>query len=70
MNAHSDLVLKNNKITLYFPGISNSNVSEWERVWDLYLNEQEPHEKMLLLKGLAASKDPQLLTRRVLCLIL
>ncbi|XP_025417554.1 glutamyl aminopeptidase-like isoform X2 [Sipha flava] len=49
--------------SVYYYGILNSNVSEWEKVWNLYLNEQEPQEKVLLIKALTASKDPQILTR-------
>lgn len=43
--------------------MAQGNVNDWEKLWDLYLIEQEHMEKTKFLVALTASKDPQLLTR-------
>jgi len=39
------------------------NDSEWNRLWDLFLKEQEPQEKENLMDALTASKETSILTR-------
>lgn len=48
---------------LLFVGMSYGNVSEWDQLWNLFLIEQEPHEKVKLMGSLTASKEPWILTR-------
>lgn len=43
--------------------MSNGNVSEWDQLWNLFLIEQEPHEKLKFMISLTATKEPWLLTR-------
>jgi len=50
--------------------MSKGNESEWNRLWDLFLNEQEPQEKIKLMVALTASKETSILTRYILHLIL
>lgn len=45
--------------------MSLGNVSEWNKLWDLFLNEHEPQEKYKLMLALTASKESWLLTRYV-----
>jgi len=44
-------------------GISQGNESEWNKLWDLFLIEQEPQEKIKLMVALTASKEASILTR-------
>jgi len=43
--------------------MSQCNDSEWNRLWDLFLNEQEPQEKDKLINALTASKETSILNR-------
>lgn len=43
--------------------MSLGNVSEWNKLWDLFLNEHEPQEKYKLMLALTASKESWILTR-------
>jgi len=43
--------------------MSQGNNSEWNRLWDLFLNEQEPQEKDKLMVALTASKETSILNR-------
>jgi len=43
--------------------MSQGNNSEWNRLWDLLLNEQEPQEKDKLMNALTASKETSILNR-------
>jgi len=43
--------------------MSLGNVSEWNKLWDLFLNEQEPQEKLKLMLALTASKESWILSR-------
>ncbi|KAL4150039.1 hypothetical protein QTP88_003885 [Uroleucon formosanum] len=51
------------RYTVYYYGMSKGNESEWNRLWDLFLNEQEPQEKIKLMVALTASKETSILTR-------
>jgi len=44
-------------------GMSHGNISEWNQLWDLFLNEHEPQEKLKLMLALTASKESWILTR-------
>lgn len=44
-------------------GMSLGNVSEWNQLWDLFLNENEPQEKHKFMVALTASKESWILTR-------
>ena len=43
--------------------MSMGNDSEWYRLWDLFLNEQDPEEKEKLRDALTASKEISILPR-------
>lgn len=43
--------------------MSQGNDSEWNILWDLFLNEQEPQEKDKLMDALTASKEISILNR-------
>lgn len=43
--------------------MSQGTESEWNQLWDLFLNEQEPQEKLKLMVALTASNDVSILTR-------
>jgi len=43
--------------------MSHGNASEWNNLWDLFLNEKNPQEKNNLMQALTASKETSLLTR-------
>jgi len=43
--------------------MSHGNVSEWNQLWSLFLNEQEPQEKLKLMLALTATKDLSILTK-------
>jgi len=43
--------------------MSQGNVSEWNNLWDLFLNEKEPLEKENFMHALTASKETSILTR-------
>jgi len=43
--------------------MAQGNASEWDRLWKLFLNEQEPQEKDKLMEALTASKETEILTR-------
>jgi len=43
--------------------MSQGNNSEWNRLWELFLNEQEPQEKDKLMVALTASKETSILNR-------
>ncbi|XP_060840148.1 glutamyl aminopeptidase-like [Rhopalosiphum padi] len=49
--------------TIYYYGMAQGNASEWDRLWKLFLNEQEPQEKDKLMEALTASKETEILTR-------
>ncbi|XP_026815475.1 glutamyl aminopeptidase-like [Rhopalosiphum maidis] len=49
--------------TIYYHGMAQGNASEWDRLWELFLNEQEPQEKNKLMEALTASKETEILTR-------
>ncbi|CAI6368332.1 unnamed protein product [Macrosiphum euphorbiae] len=51
------------RYTVYYYGMSVGNDSEWYRLWDLFLNEQDPQEKEKLRDALTASKEISILTR-------
>lgn len=51
------------KMTFLFLGMTQGNVSEWDQLWKLFLNEQEPQEKIKLMFALTAPKDPEILSR-------
>ncbi|XP_060840151.1 glutamyl aminopeptidase-like isoform X1 [Rhopalosiphum padi] len=51
------------RYTVYYYGISQGNASDWDRLWDLFLCEQEPQEKIKLMVALTASKETSILTR-------
>lgn len=59
------IIYNNIKIINIFLGMSLGNVSEWNKLWDLFLNEHEPQEKYKLMLALTASKELWLLTRYV-----
>jgi len=40
-----------------------ANDSEWNKLWDLFLNENELQEKNNLMDALTASKETSILTR-------
>lgn len=48
---------------MFLIGMSNGNINDWNKLWDLFLNEHEPQEKLKLMIALTASKEPQILTR-------
>lgn len=50
-------------VCLHYIGMSHGNVSEWNQLWDLFLNEHEPQEKLKLMLALTASKESWILTR-------
>lgn len=43
--------------------MSQGNASEWNNLWDFFLNEKNPQEKNNLMQALTASKETSLLTR-------
>ena len=43
--------------------MSQGNASEWNRLWDLFLNEKEPEEKTKLMNALTASNETSILSR-------
>ncbi|NP_001192196.1 glutamyl aminopeptidase [Acyrthosiphon pisum] len=49
--------------TVYYYGMSQGNDSEWNKLWDLFINEKEPLEKNNLMDALTASKEKSILTR-------
>lgn len=54
-------------ITLvFYLGIEQSNETEWNRLWELYLNEQNPQEKQRMMEALCYTKDPAIIQRFVL----
>lgn len=50
--------------------MSRSNESDWNRLWDLFINEQDPQKKEILKGALTSSKETSLLTRYIVHLIL
>jgi len=46
-----------------YSGMSMGNDSEWNRLWDIFLNEQDIQEKEKLMNALTAPKDTSLLTK-------
>ncbi|XP_022167987.1 glutamyl aminopeptidase-like isoform X2 [Myzus persicae] len=51
------------RYTVYTYGMSRSNESDWNRLWDLFINEQDPQKKEILKGALTSSKETSLLTR-------
>jgi len=43
--------------------MSQGNASEWDKLWELFLSEQEPQEKVKLMVALTAIKETEILTR-------
>lgn len=43
--------------------MSMGNDSEWNRLWDIFLNEQDPQEKENFRNALTASKEKSILNR-------
>ncbi|XP_029345406.1 glutamyl aminopeptidase-like isoform X1 [Acyrthosiphon pisum] len=58
IQPHKDI-----RYTVYYYGMSMGNDSEWNRLWDIFLNEQDPEEKEKLRDALTASKETLILTR-------
>jgi len=50
--------------------MSHSNESEWNRLWDLFINEKDSQKKEILMEALTSSKETSLLTRYIGHLIL
>ena len=44
-------------------GVQDGNSSDWQFVWERYLNTSAPTEKKYLLLALGASKDPLILEK-------
>ncbi|XP_050428008.1 glutamyl aminopeptidase-like isoform X3 [Adelges cooleyi] len=47
---------------VYYYGMASGNVDEWNQLWKMYLNENEPQEKVKLMYALTAVKEPWILT--------
>ena len=43
--------------------MSQGNDSDWNKLWDLFINEKELQEKNNLMDALTASKETSILTR-------
>ncbi|CAI6368801.1 unnamed protein product [Macrosiphum euphorbiae] len=51
------------RFTVYYYGMSQGNSSEWNKLWNLFLNEKEPLEKDNFLDALTSPKDTSILNR-------
>jgi len=49
--------------------MSQGNASEWDKLWELFLSEQEPQNKDILMEALTFSKETDILTRYITYLI-
>lgn len=43
--------------------MAQGSINEWNQLWNLFLKEHEPQEKIKLMAALTASKEPWILTR-------
>ncbi|VVC33657.1 ERAP1-like C-terminal domain,Aminopeptidase N-type,Peptidase M1, membrane alanine aminopeptidase, N- [Cinara cedri] len=50
------------KYFVYCYGIASGNTDDWNKVWDLYLKEQDPHLRLKFLGALTYTKDSSLLS--------
>lgn len=51
-------------LTVRFQGLSGCRPDElWEKTWQLYLSEQNPSEVLNLIRSLASTTNPHLITR-------
>lgn len=44
-------------------GVAESGEEEWDKMWDLYLAENDPQEKGKLRYALCAARDPWIISR-------
>ncbi|CAI6368671.1 unnamed protein product [Macrosiphum euphorbiae] len=58
IQPHQDI-----RYTVYYYGMSMGNDSEWNILWDIFLNEQDPEEKEKLRDALTASKEISILPK-------
>jgi len=43
--------------------MSQGNASEWDKLWELFLSEQEPQNKDIFMEALTFSNKTEILTR-------
>lgn len=60
-NIHQDL-----RDIVYFYGMKSATVREWDRLFEIYLNEDDVQEKLKLRNALAAPRDTTLLRKFLL----
>ena len=53
----------NLKTLVYGVGVAEGGESEWNFVWNKYNQSNDPYEKRLLLRSLAESTEPWILSR-------
>lgn len=53
-------------MSLCYVGVEQTGEIEWERLWQLYLNEENPQDKHNMMIALCNTKEPSLIQRYVL----
>ncbi|KAL4715582.1 hypothetical protein ACJJTC_009208 [Scirpophaga incertulas] len=48
---------------VYYYGMKSATLNEWEKLWEIYLKEEDAQEQTKLRSALAASSDPTLLQK-------
>lgn len=61
LNIH--YLFKNINNNFVYLGMSMGNGSEWNRQWEIFLNEQDAQEKEKFRDALTASKETSILNR-------
>lgn len=46
-------------------GMKSATLEEWEKLWEIYLKEEDVHEQVKLRNALAAPRNPDILKRFV-----
>lgn len=48
---------------MLYLGIQQTGTQEWDGLWELYLKEQNPQDKVKMMKALCASRDADVIKR-------
>lgn len=55
-----------NLLLLCYVGVEQTGETEWDRLWQLFLDEENPQDKHNMMVGLCNTKEPSLIQRYVI----